>query len=132
MPRANAILRSAAYWVLAELSDHKPGRASVTVDGGEVIITVSIRPKADDKAAPAGKASKVSLALALLLEHPEWNNLKIAEVARCSAVYLSQSKRFKAARKESKALGREFLPRSKQRYGGHNAHLYADTTDESQ
>jgi hypothetical protein len=50
------------------------------------------------KPAKTTKLSKESLALACLLQHPEWSNQEIADTIGCHVKTLSRMKRFVAAR----------------------------------
>jgi hypothetical protein len=61
--------------------------------------------------APAGAArapiGKIAAALGILSVHPDWTNKQIAEAVGCHVKYLSQSPRFRAARRAIKDAGKE-------------------------
>lgn len=61
------------------------------------------------------RVSKLAQALALLTYHPDWTNEQIAKGAGCNVKYLSQAKKFQAARKALKGTGQE----SQRRAGKH-------------
>ena len=69
-----------------------------------------------DSVAPAkspifSEFSKASLAMALLIQHPDWTNARIADAIGCNVKYLSQLPNFKAAKKLVRESGKRNLPR---------------------
>jgi hypothetical protein len=71
--------------------------------------------------APTGPAAKplrkLSVALVLLSEHPDWTDKAIAEAAGCSGAYLSKNLRYRAAREAIKGIGQESRQRSRKHRG---------------
>jgi hypothetical protein len=74
---------------------------------------------------PAEPLSKLGVALVLLSEHPDWTDKAIAEAAGCSGAYLSQNKRYQAARNAIKGIGQESRKRSR-KHRGSDMDEYAD------
>jgi hypothetical protein len=64
-----------------------------------------------DAGAKHKQPSKKARAIALLSEHPDWSNKKIAAQVPCNAKVLSQDPKFRAARRAVKKLGKAELPR---------------------
>ena len=77
---------------------------------GTVQLTVRVATNqhtAQHRATPAApSASKISLAIAVLTEHPDWKNEQIAAVAGCHVITLSKSRRFRQARQVIKESGK--------------------------
>lgn len=69
---------------------------------------------------------KISHAMVILSKHPDWTARRIAEAVGCSPANLSQSPKWKAARKAIKGLGQERIPHAK-RHRGHDMDEYSDT-----
>jgi len=65
-----------------------------------------LEPSADD----GPEVSKANLALAILADHPEWSDKKIAEEAGCSRTSLYRWPKYRKAREILKA-GKEAIPR---------------------
>jgi hypothetical protein len=71
------------------------------------------------------KPSKEATAIALLIEHPDWSNQQIAEAVGCNVKYLSQAKKFRAARAAVRGIGQESLRRSG-KYRGNDMDAHDD------
>jgi len=59
--------------------------------------------------APVAPASKQALAIAVLMDHPDWAVKRVAKAAGCSPAYLSRSAAYQAARECVKDLGKDSL-----------------------
>jgi hypothetical protein len=75
------------------------------------------QPDAEPGTRRARPTSKLALALAVLHDHPDWTNKRIAAAAECNPKYLSQSSKFKAARAAIKGIGREQFHRERRNRG---------------
>lgn len=59
---------------------------------------------------PPKGLTKKAMALALLADHPDWTNERIAKAVGCHPKYLSQLPQFKAAKRAIRASGRGQMP----------------------
>ena len=73
-------------------------------------------------ATEGGGSPKESRAMALLIEHPEWSNTKIAKEAGCSRPSLYRMSRFMAARQTQRAGRSAAAPRGSKYEGRVEAH----------
>jgi hypothetical protein len=108
---------------LRELIDKEVG-AAATIRLG---VNQAVAPPAGADGEPNGqpascqtvpaKTSKIALALAVLTDHPDWTNEKIAGAAGCNVKYLSQAPKFKTARAAIRGLGHERQTRDRRSRG---------------
>jgi hypothetical protein len=63
------------------------------------------------------KISKMSMALAVLAEHPEWSNEQVAASVGCHPKSLSRNKQFKNVRRMVRGLGQESMRHSERSRG---------------
>jgi hypothetical protein len=73
--------------------------------------------------------NKIAMALALLVDHPDWTDKAIAEAVGCSGAYLSNNRRYRAARKAIKGQGQDDRQRSR-KHRGSAMDEYADALKE--
>jgi hypothetical protein len=104
-----------------------PERYEATLQGdvfaaSAAAIDLLLSVKAPQK---SSKASKIAIAIGVLAQHPDWTLEQIAEVAGCHIKYLSQSNKFKAARKAVKGIGQEAMKKAR-RYRGTDMDSYGE------
>lgn len=100
-----ALIEAASNLIRSSYPGSEASAVSVIlVDGRQLMLPIPAAPiqKKTDQ-----NVNKITLALAVLSQHPDWSNAKIAEEAGCHVGSLSNSAKFREARRLIKGLGQE-------------------------
>jgi hypothetical protein len=114
-------LRAEAEWELAKMGEFLTSPAAA----GDQATGARPSGGAGESTMPASPPSKLARALAVLQDHPDWTNKQIANAAGCNPKYLSQNRKFRAAREAIRGIGQETLARD-QRFRGSDMDAYED------
>ena len=88
-------------------------RMNLTIGRHRTVGILSAILNAKPATAPSQRevapASKLALAIAVLMGHPDWSVKRVAKAAGCSPAYLSRRAEYQTARDCVKALGKDSL-----------------------
>jgi hypothetical protein len=118
----NAWLRRRLAEKLWDWLSHQPETGTVTSrlreNSEPTAASEGARRVADQPASKAPAVSKITLAIAIRSQHPEWSDIGVAGQAGCNPKTLSRSKKYRAVREAVREAARRNLPKGRKGQDG--------------